>query len=149
LRPYYLVPTRREVANGQSAAYGRLSHDCRQQPFPLLNQREVRKWRSGQARQVCRKLSVGHHRRRLMPRLSERFVSRPRSPQMKSRNSRCLALLRSGCANRADDAAPKPRRANTVQNAGEAVLLRNWSHSSHLEGRARLSGRALTGCYAH
>jgi len=26
-----------------------------------------------------------------MPRLSERFVSRPRSPQMKSRNSRCYA----------------------------------------------------------
>jgi hypothetical protein len=83
-----------------------------------------------------------------MPRLSERFISRARSPQMKSQNSRCPALRRSGCANGADDAAPKSRRGNTVQNAGEAVLPRNWSHSSHLEGRAWVSGRALTGCYA-
>ena len=51
------VPTRPEAASGQSAAYGRLSHDYRQQPFPLLNQREVRKRRFGEARQVCRKSS--------------------------------------------------------------------------------------------
>jgi hypothetical protein len=67
---------------------------------------------------------------------------------MKSRDSRCPALLRSGCANRVDDAAPKPRSGNTVQNAREAVLPRNWTHSSHLERRARLSDRALKGRYS-